>query len=69
MIRIAATFKSCRTNVSVRALSNSQEVLVLATGAGKQNAIKAWQTGESLPIAEIGKPAHVNVLLDKAAQS
>ena len=57
-----------RVSLSAHALSNSQEVLVLATGAGKQHAIKAWQDGESLPIAEIGKPAQVDVLLDKAAQ-
>ena len=58
-----------RVSLSVRALCEAREVLVLATGAGKRNAIRAWQAGEPLPIAEIGGPAPVDVLLDSAAQA
>ncbi|OEU83000.1 MAG: 6-phosphogluconolactonase [Desulfobacterales bacterium S5133MH4] len=58
-----------RVSLSVRALCEAREVLVLATGVGKRDAIRAWQAGEPLPIAEIGGPAPVDVLLDKAAQS
>ena len=57
-----------RVSLSARALSEAREVLILATGAGKRAAIQAWQAGEPLPIAEIGGPAPVDVLLDRAAQ-
>ena len=57
-----------RVSLSARALSEARKVLILATGAGKRAAIQAWQAGESLPVAEIGGPAPVDVLLDKAAQ-
>lgn len=57
-----------RVSLSVYALSKAREVLILATGAGKQDIIQAWQTGKPVPIAEIGGPANVDVLMDKAAQ-
>jgi len=57
-----------RVSLSVRALSESREVLIVATGAGKRDAIRAWQAGEAVPVGEIGGPAPVDVLLDKAAQ-
>jgi 6-phosphogluconolactonase len=57
-----------RVSLSARALSEAREVLVLVTGAGKQTAIQGWLAGERLPIAGIGGPAQVDVLLDKAAQ-
>jgi 6-phosphogluconolactonase len=57
-----------RVSLSARALSEAREVLILATGAGKRAAIQAWQSGEPLPVTEIGGPAPVDVLLDKAAQ-
>ena len=60
---------SDRVTLGVRALSNAQEVIVLATGEGKRDAIKAWKTGKAVPISEIGNPAPVNVLMDKAASS
>ena len=58
-----------RVSLSARALSEAHEVLILATGAGKQTAIRAWQAGESLPVAGIGGPAPVDVFLDRAAQA
>ena len=58
-----------RVSLSVRALSEAREVLILATGAGNRAAIQSWQAGEPLPIAEIGGPAPVDVLLDRAAQA
>ena len=58
-----------RISLSVYALSEAGEVLISATGAGKQDAIKAWQAGKAIPIAEIGAPATVHVLMDKAALS
>ncbi len=58
---------SDRVTMGVRALSNAQEVFVLATGEGKRDAIAAWKAGKAVPISEIGNPAPVIVLLDKAA--
>ena len=57
-----------RVSLSVHALCEARGVLILATGAGKQDVIQAWQAGKPVPIAEIGGPAPVEVLLDKAAQ-
>jgi len=57
-----------RVSLSVDALSETREVLILATGAGKRHAIQAWQAGEPLPIAEIGRASQVDVLMDSAAQ-
>jgi 6-phosphogluconolactonase len=58
-----------RVSLGTDALSEAREVLILATGAGKRSAIKAWRAGEPLPIAAIGGPASVDVLLDRAAQA
>ncbi|MEA3491040.1 MAG: 6-phosphogluconolactonase [Campylobacterota bacterium] len=59
---------SDRVTMGIRALSDAREILILATGAGKQDAIEAWQDGEPLPIAKIGNPAPVNILMDRAAE-
>lgn len=58
-----------RVSLSARALSNAQQVLVMATGAGKRAALDAWRAGEQLPVAEIGGPAAVDVLTDIADES
>ncbi len=58
-----------RVSLSAHALSEAREVLILVTGTGKQAAIRDWRAGEQLPIAGIGGPAQVDVLLDKAAQA
>ncbi len=58
---------SDRVTMGVRALSDAQDVLVLATGEGKRDAIQAWREGKPVPISEIGNPAPVNVLMDRAA--
>jgi 6-phosphogluconolactonase len=58
-----------RVSLGAGALSEAREVLILATGAAKRAAIKAWQAGEALPIAAIGGSVPVDVLLDKAAQA
>ncbi len=59
---------SDRVTMGVNTLSNAQEVIILVSGEGKRDALKAWQNGEAIPIAEIGNPAPVTVLFDKAAQ-
>lgn len=39
-----------RVSLSVRALRSTANVLVMATGIGKRDAIAAWRAGASLPI-------------------
>jgi 6-phosphogluconolactonase len=56
-----------RISLSVSALSKTQELLVLVTGAGKQEAVAAWRRGEHLPIAQIKPAAGATVLIDRAA--
>lgn len=57
-----------RVSLSAHALSNTENVIILAAGTGKRDAIAAWQDGKPLPISEIGGPAPVDVLMDRAAQ-
>ena len=57
-----------RVSLSIPALSNAMHILVLATGAGKKAAIRAWKEGTPLPVAEIGGNSPVDVLMDRAAQ-
>jgi 6-phosphogluconolactonase len=56
-----------RISLSVSALSNTQELLFLITGAEKQKAVSAWRSGENLPIAQIKPAVGATVLIDKAA--
>ena len=56
-----------RVSLSVKALNDSREVLVLVTGANKREAVVRWRAGESLPIATIHGRHGVDVLVDKAA--
>jgi len=56
-----------RVTLSAEALSAASMVLVLVTGAGKQDALRAWRAGAPLPIATI-RPRHgLDVLLDASA--
>ena len=57
-----------RVSLCVDALNSAETIMVLATGAGKRDAIRAWQEGEALPIAKIGGSTAVTVLMDEAAQ-
>jgi 6-phosphogluconolactonase len=55
-----------RVSLSASALGNTHELLILVTGAGKQDAVRQWQEGEPLPVAEIN-PALAKVLIDDDA--
>ncbi len=59
---------SDRVTMGVDTLSNAQEVIILVSGEGKRDSLRAWKNGKAIPIAEIGNPAPVTVLYDKAAQ-
>ena len=56
-----------RISLSRNALSNCSELLILVTGAGKQQAMARWKQGEALPIASISAHHAVDILLDKDA--
>ncbi|MGD8619489.1 MAG: 6-phosphogluconolactonase [Gammaproteobacteria bacterium] len=56
-----------RVTLSREALSDSRDVLILVTGAGKRTAVRRWLAGEDLPIARITARQHLRVLTDRAA--
>ncbi len=56
-----------RVSLSREALSDSRDVLILITGAGKREAVQRWRAGEDLPIAHITARDHLRVLIDRAA--
>ncbi len=57
---------SDRISLSASALANTAELLMLITGAGKQQPLAQWKSGESLPIAMINAK-NTLIMLDEAA--
>jgi len=55
-----------RVSLSAASLSNTTELLMLITGAGKQEALTRWRSGENLPIATINAE-NTLVMMDEAA--
>lgn len=55
-----------RVSLSVRCLSDTRAVLFLVTGAGKRDAVAAWQRGDAIPAAAICIKTGVDVLLEPA---
>ncbi len=58
---------SQRLSLSVRALSQTRELLILVTGAGKRTALRRWRDGEPLPVSRPQPANGVEVLLDRDA--
>lgn len=56
-----------RVSMSVRALSTTRQLMVLATGAAKHPAVAAWRAGKPLPVAAVSAKERIDVLLDRAA--
>ncbi len=56
-----------RVSLSAKALSNSDEVLFLITGASKAKAFKLWQKGVNLPVAQIKARKNTLIYADAAA--
>ena len=56
-----------RVSLSASSLSNSNQVLMIITGAGKKDSVEAWEKGDALPIAEISALNTLTVILDKDA--
>ncbi len=57
---------SDRVSLSAAALASTRELLMLITGAGKQEPLARWQAGEALPIATINAE-NTLIMLDEAA--
>lgn len=58
-----------RVSLGQRALSDARQVLILVTGGGKRDAVKAWKAGDTLPVASIRAHTGVDVLIDRDAAS
>jgi 6-phosphogluconolactonase len=56
-----------RVSLSVKALSDSEQVLFLITGATKKQAFKLWQGGIHLPVAQIHAKHNTMIYIDEAA--
>jgi 6-phosphogluconolactonase len=56
-----------RITLSAAALSQTQQVLFLITGANKQDALREWYAGHPLPVSQIAPQAGIDVYLDTAA--
>ena len=56
-----------RVSISAQALSDTQQLIFLITGANKQDAVKSWRSGEDLPVAAIIPESPVDIYIDKEA--
>ncbi len=56
-----------RITMSVKALSNTENLFFLITGANKRDALKQWKEGESLPVSTVNAKKSLVVFLDDAA--
>ena len=56
-----------RVSLGERTLAGCRQLLVLAAGAGKRDAIQRWRHGEDLPIKRVAAAADGEVLIDRQA--
>jgi 6-phosphogluconolactonase len=56
-----------RVSISAKALSNTQQLIFLITGANKQEAVKNWRAGLDLPVAAIAPKNPIDIYIDKVA--
>jgi 6-phosphogluconolactonase len=56
-----------RVSISALALSNTQELIFLITGANKQDAVKSWRSGQELPVATIAPKNPLDIYIDNDA--
>jgi 6-phosphogluconolactonase len=67
VVRDAPKPPSLRVSLGLRALRATSKLLVLASGANKQKAVRAWRGGASLPISAVTVGQTGLVLLDRVA--
>jgi len=58
---------SDRVSLSASRLSGARQVMFFVTGAGKRDAMGAWRSGETVPVAAIRPAAGVDVYIDADA--
>lgn len=58
-----------RITMSAKALSNTDNLYFLITGANKRDALKQWKGGEDLPVSTVNAKKNLVVFLDDAAAS
>ena len=58
-----------RVSLGRVALNAAAEVLVMACGAGKHDAVQRWKRGDDLPVARIHGQTGVDVYIDKVAET
>ena len=56
-----------RVSISAKALSNTQQLIFLITGANKQEAVKNWRSGKDLPVATIVPKKPIDIYIDRDA--
>ena len=56
-----------RVTISAKALSNTQQLIFLITGANKQEAVKNWRSGQDLPVTTIAPENPIDIYIDKDA--
>jgi 6-phosphogluconolactonase len=56
-----------RVSLTPTALCRSELILLLVTGAGKQDALRRWQDGEDLPVAKVVGGGRSRLLIDREA--
>lgn len=56
-----------RVSLSQNALAQSEQTLILVTGSNKKQAVKQWQAGEPLPVAQVKALNSVDIMIDKEA--
>ncbi|WP_394752181.1 6-phosphogluconolactonase [Crenothrix sp.] len=57
-----------RVSLSAKALSNTQQLIFIITGAGKKEAVLQWRSGQDLPVATIKPTAPIDIYMDKDAE-
>mgnify|MGYP001176953805 CR=1 FL=1 len=57
-----------RVSLSVKALSTTQQLIFIVTGANKQEAVQQWRSGQDLPVAIIQSLKFVDIYMDKDAE-
>lgn len=58
---------SQRVTLSIAALSQSREIIVLVSGREKRPALRAWQRGKPLPISLLNPLGDLTVIYDRKA--
>ncbi|CAA9892731.1 6-phosphogluconolactonase [Candidatus Methylobacter favarea] len=56
-----------RVSLSAKALSSTDRLIFLITGASKQEAVKNWRLGQDLPVAAVTAQNPGDIYIDRAA--